>query len=627
MKRLSYWLICLTLSTFSSSCKEEQIMENASEQEDDLSSSRNSGISQHQIALNSAVEVVQGAINGEYTFVGAKAIETSTSIATLAVELVNGSTDPIYLTTYVTAIKKILNEPGKNQLIVTGNLQHREGSGVYFGMALGWNTPSLKSQFTDDEQKKIVLTMKAALVACAYVMADYTVDGVARPNKRIDMRGGVLFNSPNYAEGYAGSFLAATMVIGKDNIANFLNTYDHASFVNELKEAGLTTISTVFEKTFNVVADRIPYDALTIAKKEILINNYVTSIDNNEMLGKVFFKGVSLTNYIADPINLLAQLNAECFAKTAEEGDYIGQQGMATEFNTSDANGVRDALYYSASGVFNDVYSRYLVENYGYWATSTQASVKATIDQNLKVGLSDINSKAWNGYLSRRLGAYSMERLVPYRTGESWWQRVHDLAHNMGIAKEYYFNDSFQDADYTAFPAWTAISGSWAFASVTSFTGYMPALSTAVKDTVIKTNISDIDSRLMSDYSTNNYDVTVQCKVNTFDNEGQIGIIGRYRDANNYYMIKFNKATSNCTIIEVKKNVSTIVKTSPIITFDAGTMYILRASFDKKTIKFYINNVEQISVDDAKQHKGTFGLFTSKTDAYFDDVYVNKPTF
>jgi hypothetical protein len=629
MKKLFLIFVSMNFVILTNSCQKKELTEGIQQQKNSGEFSNQISTfstvdNQHDIALNSAVDILQRALNGEFTFFGSKAIEVSTSVATLAVELANGSTNQIYIDTYVAAVKEIVTNP-VNQLIVTGNHNHREANGVYFGMALGWNTPLIKGKFSSAEQNRILLTMKAALVACAYVMADHTSTGVQRPNKRIDMKGDVLYNAPNYTEGYGGSFLAATAVIGKNNIYSFLNNYEHGTFTTELASAGLTRISKIFLTTFSTSANGITYDASTAAKKETLVKNYVRYIDNNEAVSKFFFKGVSLTSIVADPVNLIAQLNSDCFSKIAREGEYAGSTGMATEFETADANGVRDALYYSATGVFNDVYNRYLVEKYGYWAASSQSSVKATIDLNLKVGLSDINSKAWNGYLTYKLGQHYYTRLVPYTTGMSWWQRVHDLTHTMGLAKEYYMNDSFDDSNYTAYPVWSATDGNWTFAAISSFTGYMPT-TTTIKDTVIKTNVSDLRSRLISDFSESNYDITVQFKVNTFGTNAQIGIIGRYVDANNFYIMKYNNASSNFTIIEVKNNVWTTLKTSASTTLNTGTVYFLRASFNGNTLKFYVNNDEKASITNNSFTSGKLGLFTSYTDAYFDDVYVNKAT-
>jgi len=198
MKKLFLIFTGLTYVVLTSACKKTELetnnqLDNSTQESSSRIATFASGDSQHTIALNSAVDIVEGALNGQYTFFGSNSLEVSTAIATLAVELANGSTNQTYVDAYVDAVKEIVTN-SSNQLIVTGNLHHREGSGAYVGMALGWNTPFIKAKFSSAEQNRILLTMKAALVACAYVMADYTSAGVQRPNKRVDMRGDILYS-------------------------------------------------------------------------------------------------------------------------------------------------------------------------------------------------------------------------------------------------------------------------------------------------------------------------------------------------------------------------------------------------------------------------------------------------
>ena len=583
------------------------------------------GLSQQEIAVNSALDVLgPGSVNGfKYTFWGPANWEVGSAIATLGKELSTGNRDVAVVNTYVSVIKEIVNNKA-NQMIVTGGLEHRESLGAYFAMALGWRQSDIKAMFTSAEQNKILLTMKAGLVASAFVMANYTPTGAVRPTPKVCMRGNPnQYDSPNYAEGYAGTFLAATAVIGKSNIYSFLNNYDHGTFTSELVAAGLTRISTSFSTLFNVTAGGIVYDASTIAKKEALVESYVRNIDNNDNVSKPFFRGVKLNDITADPLNLYINLNTDCFNKIATEGDYVGSLGMAQELKGSDGGGVRSSVFYSTAGFINDVYNRYLMQDYGYWGSSTQTAAKANMDMLLKVGFSDIASKSWNGYWSYKLGIYTHDRMVPYETGESWWQRTYNMAHSMGIAKEYYMNDSFDDANYTTYPTWTATDGTWSFATPVTFTGYVPIK----PDTVIKTSETDLRSRLIAPYSGTNYDVTVQCKVNSFgalSSGPQIGLIGRYTDANNFYIMKYNNATNNCEIIKVQNNVWTTLATSGTTTLNTGTLYFFRASFDGTQLKFYINNALKASATNASFTSGKPGLFAKYTEVMYDDVFVSK---
>ena len=652
MKKLSFWLFCLTIATFTMSCKDD--LESISQGNEGSSSSifRVAAVGdQHQLALDSAVRSLN-LISQSNTFWGSKSLNNCTALATVALEATKSSPNATYVNIFVAKLKQILSPTDTtNQCPVTGNLQHREGSGVYFALALAWNNPNIKNnELNSDERLRLEYTMKAALVACAYVMANYKIPSSSaniRPNDRLDMVGKVLYNSPNYAEAYAGSFLAAMSVIGKNNVYNFLNNYNHAAFITELNTNKLYRIAERFKRQFSIIQAGITYDGSSPALKAKLIEDYVRNIDNNEDINHLFFKGTSFSNIITDPINLISVLNSECFDAIAKEGAFAGNLGMANEFEGSDSGGVRDDLYYAATGVFNDLYNRVLTDKVGFWSASGQSAVKNEIDRRLNVGFSDINPKAWNGYLSFRNGhkpppdgGYANQRLVNYRTGVSWWQRVHDMATGMNLAKEYFLNDSFADGNYNQFPKWSAINGSWTnFPVVSSFTGYTsPTITRPVQDTIISSNASNATARLISEYSGSNYDITVQCKVETFGTDGQVGIIGRSNNVTgtsgnkNYYLVYYNKATTAWKIDKYTNGVVSnlmnfSVTSAPTKQIVAGTVYFIRASFNGSAIKIYLNNnfITSIQDNNGLITSGSIGLYTSSTKALFDDVYVNQP--
>lgn len=578
---------------------------------------------QHTIAIDSALAILASDGNGNYKrfttmWTGKTSdFEISSALATLAVEISTGNRSPAIVNKYVELVKQIVNNPGRN-LDVTGGLKCREEYGAYFGIALGWHQPDIKGIFSAIEQSRILATMKAGIVAGAFVMAKYGPDGVARSDQRVDIAGGInVYSSPNYAEGYVGPFLAGMAVIGKDNLMSFLKTYNHAAFLAELQTNGLTKIHDYFAKTFTVTVRGALYDASTTASKAVLIESYLQNIENNDALNKKFYRELKLSQIAADPVKLTSALTIFCYNNKATEGNFTSQLGMAQELDGGDASGVRSSLWYSSAGMINNLYSRYLVENYGYWAASTQTALKTQIDQLMHVGWADIASKSWNGYFSQKLGAQVYDRMKA-----NWWQRTYDLAHSMGLAKEYYLHDNFQDANYSANPAWTAVSGSWTFVTTPTFTGI-----TSKPDTVVKTNLTEPQSKLITNCAGDNYEVTVQCKINQFaKTDPQIGLIGRYNDANNYYLARYSNSTKKCEIIEVKNNVATVLATSPAITLNTGTVYFLRLSLNGNNIQFWINNVAQATVTNTSFTSGKMGLYAKFTDVMYDDVFVTKPS-
>ena len=584
---------------------------------------------QHTIAMDSALALLSSDGNGNFTrftnmWGGSLEFEISSAIATLAIDIARGNRTTTIVNKYVEVVKQMVNNYNQNPE-VTGGLECREQGGAYYSIALGWRQADIKARFTAAEQAKIKTMMKAAVAAGAFVMAKYIPTGTSRSDQRVAMDGNTdTYSSPNYAEGYSGAFLAGMTVMGKDSVDAFLNTYNHTNFLAELSSNGLTKVYNIFNKLFNVTVSGNVYDASTSAKKATLIESYLQSIDNNDNLNKYFYRSLKLSQITADPVQLTSKLTIFCYDAIATEGDFVGQTGMAQELDGTDASGTRSSIFYAAAGMINNTYSRFLDENYGYWAASTQTALKTQIDQLMMIGWSDMSSKSRNGWWSHRNGHDVYDRLVPYTIESSWWQRTYDLARSMGLVKEFLVQDNFQDNNYTAYPAWSAASGTWTFAATPTFTGI-----TTQPDTIINTSVSDLRSRLITDCGANDYEITAQCKINQFGTAStgpQLGLIGRYTDANNFYIAKYNDSTRNAEIIEVKNNVwTTLATSSTTFALNTGSVYFLRFSLSGNQLKFWINNNLKVSAMGSAFTNGRIGLFSKFTEVMYDDVFVTKP--
>lgn len=165
------------------------------------------------------------------------------------------------------------------------------------------------------------------------------------------------------------------------------------------------------------------------------------------------------------------------------------------------------------------------------------------------------------------------------------------------------FSDDFEDGNSSG---WTNVNGSWSVVSdgskvfkQTSTTG--EALTYA-------------GSSSWTDYS-------VQAGIKLYDTPTSwaSGIVGRYKDGNNYYL--FRLTSGKLQLYKKSGGTFTLLKETSY-TSSTNTWYTLKLSFTGSTIKGYVNGVEKISTTDSSITSGSIGLRTYKQTAAFDNVVV-----
>ncbi|PYI53829.1 heparinase II/III family protein [Paenibacillus flagellatus] len=123
-------------------------------------------------------------------------------------------------------------------------------------------------------------------------------------------------------------------------------------------------------------------------------------------------------------------------------------------------------------------------------------------------------------------------------------------------------------------------------------------------------------------------DALVEAKVTTLASNGSyngVGLYARYQDpANNYHFQYYTNGGSPQLVITKNFNGTSTNLASVPYTMSHNTTYTLKAIASGNVLKFYVNNVLQLTAYDTDILIGRAGLGTHRRDAYFDDMKVTE---
>ncbi|OXM13545.1 glycoside hydrolase [Paenibacillus herberti] len=166
--------------------------------------------------------------------------------------------------------------------------------------------------------------------------------------------------------------------------------------------------------------------------------------------------------------------------------------------------------------------------------------------------------------------------------------------------------DNFEDGDAQG---WTAGSGSWS----------VVADGTNVYKQSANTANEAVATR--GDAAWTNYDMLADVNLKSTSNTAATGILGRYKDNNNYYYLRLNSGESKLQLLKKVNGTFTLLANLPQ-TVSLNTTYKLRLSMNGSTIKGYLNGEEKISVTDVSLTAGKAGIRTYSQVATIDGVRV-----
>jgi hypothetical protein len=537
------------------------------------------------------------------------------ALATLGRALAEGNRTPAVVDTYMAAVSKVMSDPYHMPDMDAG-LDARQHNSFIAALALGWNQPDIRAAFSAVDRERISAFAKAGVVASSFVYANYMGDGTPKNSgQRVSMDGDTnTYSSPNYSEAIMGLFISSSMILDLNQVPALLDGYDHADFLTELSSLGLTDVYDTFAQTFQAQILAVQYDAGDAAKKAALVNSTVNGITWNDGQGRPFWRGLTLGQIVSDPVLLLNELIKTTFTETATEGDYIGRTGRAFEFNARDGEGTRDSLSYSAISLPNAYISTYLLQNYGYWNASGETALKQDIGNRMLVGSSDIQGKANNGYWSLRRGKEEYDNLA---TGTAWYfPYTEALGQSLGFMKEFLYGQHFENG----LPSdWLTVEGSWGTADDATWSG-----STVQLEKVLAADAAAGNGILLTPYSGADMDFYAPVKISAPAAPGsgkKIGIIGRYTDASNYYLLTYAWDAAALRIERIADGISSVLAEKPF-QWETGKVYQVKGSFAGSSIKLFVNGDLQLQALDAALASGYAGLASNGVAGLFDDIYI-----
>lgn len=168
-------------------------------------------------------------------------------------------------------------------------------------------------------------------------------------------------------------------------------------------------------------------------------------------------------------------------------------------------------------------------------------------------------------------------------------------------------NDNFEDGLASG---WTAANGSWSI--VTDGTK-------AYK----QTGISGEAFSIAGDYTWTDYTIEAKIKLYDLDPGDASGILARYTDSNNYYMLRLGNLNGTTKVQLYKKAGGTFtLLDDEALTVTTGQWYTLKLILNGDSLAGYVDGAEKVSAADSSLSKGKIGARSYTESFSVDDVYV-----
>lgn len=331
--------------------------------------------------------------------------------------------DPYYKGSDGTVIKDRILAHFRNMLVpgsrrepgASGSLDTSATALAIQAFDMASTIPAIWDELTQEEKDKITLIMQAHLVA-----AHWGHDDENSFSTGIDQLGN--FNkgwNPNYVEGAIANALAAVRYLGGAEAANaFLLSFDYDSFMSKLQAAGLSSIAWTFRQTGKTALEKAVKNEFTYRGHKLddpfgWIKERALVMYGKTVKAQVY-SGDTLRAYVNDPEGL----------------PNIGALGMAHEFDTVDAEGVRSDLDYATRGWNNSILSLMTAYYYGVPQSAEQPDVEL-IQSRYAVGSTDLIYKATHGYYGYAKGkslgfrdAFTADANLGYDWLKDLWENV-----------------------------------------------------------------------------------------------------------------------------------------------------------------------------------------------------------
>ncbi|MDR6553898.1 fibronectin type III domain-containing protein [Paenibacillus qinlingensis] len=171
-------------------------------------------------------------------------------------------------------------------------------------------------------------------------------------------------------------------------------------------------------------------------------------------------------------------------------------------------------------------------------------------------------------------------------------------------------SDDFEDGNANG---WSVNGGTWSVVTDSSTKAYYNSDSSAT-------------SRSYAGTSTwANYSVSAKVKVSAWDStNSKVGLMARYIDNSNSYILFYNKANNNVIIRKRVSGVNTTLDSALVSALSTGVYHTFTLEVNGSTINAYLNGALVASGTDSSLTSGYPGLYVEFQKTYFNDVVVSQ---
>ena len=258
------------------------------------------------------------------------------------------------------------------------------------------DTPRLWDRLSDDDQHRVDLLMRAAMIASAYTTSDAgNADG-----QNTDLMGGTGLArgwNPNFREGMIGMMIVGTIWLGgADEAYDFLDNYDHDAFTDELRAAGLDNTA----RTFAYARENPDADAPTAEQIEHAVRDYAIHGVRLDESMRIYHQLTTHTygGTVSPGLNDgEGYQGAGRIASGAEDLPNVGQRGMLHELDGRDGSGPRSSITYAYTGFRPNLVNQIAMIVGGAWEDGDMADECLAL---IRVGATDLFYKLDHGYIS-----------------------------------------------------------------------------------------------------------------------------------------------------------------------------------------------------------------------------------
>jgi hypothetical protein len=315
--------------------------------------------------------------------------------------------------------------------------QHEASAMVCFLVAR--QVPRLWSQFSSAEKDKIDLLFRAQLVANAFVVSSKHPwsGGQSRGiNGQKAWPGG----NPNFQVGQVGLVWLSAVWMGLSQAETFLDTFSFGTIRNQLGAANLGNAKTAWDGPYKSNAGGAFPAPPTPKMVEDACRNFRYNVNNYRITQLAAWVDFFFRSRVFNKITHAGLNNENGVMVNGDARGVIfagkaglpnrGKRGMAHEFDTTDAGGVRSAIGYSmwGSNGFSHILGALLISG----AVRRQDLGSDTRDQ-IHVGWVDLQYKNIHGYKSHSKGGSG-------GNNENWFGSQKNSEQRIDTSMSYYFD-------------------------------------------------------------------------------------------------------------------------------------------------------------------------------------------